>query len=220
MRKLILSLGIALSLTLSFVLSASAHTVQRNSNASGPIPQGVVNSCPAIVPKVSNVSRSSTVLSYDLLVAVKNTCTQVLTQGGLTLAFQLDCSGLLIDQEPDINRNLPSNMKVGQQITLVDQHFNSFCEEGVDVVAPDMVNIFATANGSLANGGTTMLSTTIEIQCYLFCSSPEAAKTHRYRDLWWQTEARLSKDNRCHHIMNATSWRFRETSWMNYLNPI
>jgi len=143
----------------SFLSAPSAHA------ATGPIPRSpdiIPNECPNVVSSVTNVSRSATDLKYDLFVAVKNTCTQTLTTGALTMAFQLDCSGVLIDQEPDVNRNF-TNLGVGKQVGLYDQAEDAFCLEDGVKVAPVEQTIFATASGDLANGQSGQTTTTIEI---------------------------------------------------------
>ena len=170
MRKLIFALAMTLCLLFTFTIGASAHTVQKvhatqNSSQTAP-PPGYPTNCLVISASDSNVSRTSTALSYNVHARVRNGCTKVLLgdgSGGWIANFVVDCDGDMTGENPELTGGLPQ-LNVSASFTFLDGHYTSFCEDQFgDKFAPSEVVIYLSASGNLQGGGVATGNTYVTI---------------------------------------------------------
>jgi hypothetical protein len=121
------------------------------------VPNGYPTDCLDIYGSFSNVTRNSTSLNYYFTAGVKNTCTKnLLSGGGWEADFQVDCAGVLINENPYLSGGLPQ-INVNARFTFLDGHYSSTCvDEWGDYFAPDEVTIYVSASGNLEGGGVAV----------------------------------------------------------------
>ncbi len=163
MRKLIVAIVMTLALLSTVTLGAFAKSPSSSPSAR---PLSYPSDCLGIYPSSSNVSRTSTALSYNLYASVKNECTKVLLgdgSGGWIANFVVDCEGDMIEENPYLTGGLPQ-IKVGASVTFLDGHWVSDCEDQFgDKFAPVEVTINLSASGNLQGGGVATGSTYITV---------------------------------------------------------
>jgi len=126
-------------------------------------PNSIPKTCLGIFGGTSSVSRSSTQLSYDARAGVQNNCgVTLLNGGGWDADFQVDCDGVLINENPLLGGGLPQ-INAGASFTFLDGHYVSTClTEGGTYFAPEEVTIYLSASGNLQGGGVAVGSSYIQ----------------------------------------------------------